>query len=674
MDDHLNGMHNWNWNHRSDEKYCDATGYSVPCDNDSGEGYVDSLRQLNRIVERILPESSSPAVLLTRQKLELSSLKRPLTGDCSDSACNTSSKRQQNSRTSDVSFYNTVNKKPLLNLRVHCDSARDTLAIKRERGNDSLNDSAYETFFDDGSIENGDGNYNLREAVSPDGADTAYSPHSRISETGSKFPSPIAETAKAEETRCVDTTSKVCPVQHRENFRQNRCTLTVNKLQINKSKSKQEDGTVSAVGRKQSDFMIKGSTVSKKKEAGSFCGESSVDINKPVVSDDDMKPSKSCSSSHDEIYSSADDQLDTATCHSDWSPAEQLKNSKELACEDDCSDGIDSSVQASTSCVSRNYADKTHGNNRFLPGKIVIKTGVQDQQQSSREVSRVNGDEDLKSFTCPHCAYSASKKGQVRKHMSVHGIFLCAHCEFSCERAELLEEHRRVHHPGLCGRRLCKKCRILFPSSELDKHERQCSGEKQRWACPECGKEFKFLSVMKAHAHKWHPHDGDGDLMPSTTSVAKGGIMEDCEEVTDKQDSEGQEPNENQAAISVSKSTSVAVPSSTEKIYQCEECGKSFKTKWTLSNHAMLTHGANTPFCCDIDDCKGTPFRSDKELNCHRQNVHQLGPRKYECQHPGCTMQFAKYGHFKRHQSTHTGIKLHVLGMFFVSILFQVGI
>lgn len=653
MDDHLDGMRNWNWNHHSDEKYCDGAGYSLPYDNDSGEGYVDSLRQLNRIVERILPESSSPAVVLTRQKLELSSsLKRPLTNDYSDNACSSSSKRQQNSRTSDVSFYDTFNKKSLLNHRIHCDSARDSLAIKRERGNDSLNDSAYETFFDDGSIENSDGNCVPGETVSPDGAETMCSPRSRVSETGSKFPSPVAETTKVEESRCMDASVKLCSVQPRENFRQNRCSFSIDKSQVSRSKSKQEDANVSAVGRKHSDITAKASALLKKKEAGGVF-ESPLNVNKSNISDD-VKPTKNCLSNPD---SSADDQIDSVACHSDWSPSEQLKICQDSAGEDDCLDDTDSSVQASTPCASRKYAEKTHGTNRHLPSKVVIKMALQEQQQTSRETPRLTGDDELKSFTCPHCAYSASKKGQVRKHMSVHGIFLCAHCEFSCERVELLEEHRRLHHPGLCGRRLCKKCRILFPSSELDKHERQCSGEKQRWACPECGKEFKFLSVMKAHAHKWHPRDGDGDLMPSTTtSIAKSGLIEACDDLTDKLEPEGQEPCENQTTSNGSKSVSVGVPSSTEKIYQCEECGKSFKTKWTLSNHAMLTHGANTPFCCDIDGCKGLPFRSDKELNCHRQTVHQLGPRKYECQHPGCTMQFAKYGHFKRHQSTHAGM------------------
>jgi len=81
--------------------------------------------------------------------------------------------------------------------------------------------------------------------------------------------------------------------------------------------------------------------------------------------------------------------------------------------------------------------------------------------------------------------------------MSVHGVHLCAHCEHSAASADGLESHRRTVHPGLCGRRLCKKCRVLYAGDKLEAHEKECGGEKPHWPCTECGKEFKFLSVMK---------------------------------------------------------------------------------------------------------------------------------------------------------------------------------
>jgi len=151
---------------------------------------------------------------------------------------------------------------------------------------------------------------------------------------------------------------------------------------------------------------------------------------------------------------------------------------------------------------------------------------------------------------------------------------------------------------------------------------------------------------MKAHAHKWHPPIEDGVSSTKLADTTSDVISSQPHSVSSGTLSATFSPTPTDAIIG------------REKQFQCTECGKMFKTKWTLSNHALSHAGADTPFCCDIDGCSGVTFRSDKELNCHRMAVHRLGPTKYECSHPGCTMQFAKYGHFKRHQLTHAGLPL----------------
>lgn len=100
-----------------------------------------------------------------------------------------------------------------------------------------------------------------------------------------------------------------------------------------------------------------------------------------------------------------------------------------------------------------------------------------------------------------------------------------------------------------------------------------------------------------------------------------------------------------------------------DRPFQCEQCGKPFKTKWTLANHVVLHHSAESPFACGVEACVGV-FRSDKELNVHRERTHGLAPKKYPCTaRDGCTMQFAKYGHYRRHLLSHAplGENLSVL-------------
>ena len=250
--------------------------------------------------------------------------------------------------------------------------------------------------------------------------------------------------------------------------------------------------------------------------------------------------------------------------------------------------------------------------------------------------------DESKLYSCLHCSYRAVKKGQLRKHMSVHGVFLCAHCEFSSEHAEELDAHRRANHPGLCGRKLCKKCRVLYQGDELDDHERSCSGEKQQWPCPVCSKEFKFLSVMKAHTRKWHPEAFEAE---STwrTSAADSTTGELTSDGVDAESSRAPSTNE------------VVEPSfQTEKISEPKEVApKPCKNKWANMTQDV-TPGSEMPFFCNAEGCS-TVFRSDKELNVHRMKVHELGPKKYFCGHQDCNMQFLKYGHYKRHQNTHLG-------------------
>jgi len=111
-----------------------------------------------------------------------------------------------------------------------------------------------------------------------------------------------------------------------------------------------------------------------------------------------------------------------------------------------------------------------------------------------------------KQFSCPSCSYSSNKKGQLRKHLSVHRVFACAHCAFVGSDHHALEEHMTVAHPNRCGRRLCKRCHMLFRTDDgtFAEHEKSCTGEKFIWSCSFCNKQFKFVSAMKTHVRRWH--------------------------------------------------------------------------------------------------------------------------------------------------------------------------
>lgn len=119
----------------------------------------------------------------------------------------------------------------------------------------------------------------------------------------------------------------------------------------------------------------------------------------------------------------------------------------------------------------------------------------------------LNSSNDCKPFACPQCSYHAKKKGQLRKHLGVHRIYSCAHCDFASGSHDELDTHMLAKHPSRCGRKLCKKCHVLFRTDALISHERDCTGEKRGWDCQVCGKKFKFVSAMRTHLRRWHSAD-----------------------------------------------------------------------------------------------------------------------------------------------------------------------
>lgn len=609
-------MRGWMWTRPADDKYCDTLPLEHN-DADTGEPYVDSLRQLNKIVERIMPEKSPLSLMSVRPKLGMPiSLKRSYVDhkDCSRELPSRKPSSVSSSVT-EVTVDSSVKHPPLSMMPSVC--LEDSLRLKALRPSDSLNDSAYETYCGDASndaIDSVEKTARADEVSSGnDPAEYCISPSGRKSEDDLK-----AMCYSKEKSAGVISCSLIKDGDAENTF--------TNDVDFERNRRKLLGSAISVENDREQDRQGE--------QSEAFLTES--ESKHPSLTVTDRLLSSKCQNGS---------YRNNVLGSSDLSTAGKLPE-LERYIADKCWTGSSLSVCVSTSLHSAKLGSPLSSSDSMAQGSLVIDS----DRSSGRRIGNMReggnagaGDEEVKSFTCPHCAYSASKKGQVRKHLSVHGIFLCAHCEFACDRADLLEEHRHLRHPGLCGRRLCKKCRVLFQSSELEAHERQCSGEKQKWACHTCGKEFKFLSVMKAHANKWHPPVDEGVSSKPVDTTSDTASSKPCS------------VSSGTPSMSMYPTQADTVIGRELKQFQCSECGKLFKTKWTLSNHALSHAGADTPFCCDIDGCSGVTFRSDKELNCHRMAVHRLGPTKYECSHPGCTMQFAKYGHFKRHQLTHAG-------------------
>jgi len=217
-----------------------------------------------------------------------------------------------------------------------------------------------------------------------------------------------------------------------------------------------------------------------------------------------------------------------------------------------------------------------------------------------------DGSESDRPFVCPRCRYRARKKGQLRKHLGVHGIYSCAHCEFTSDGHVGLDEHMADHHPSRCGRRLCKRCHVLFRLDLIDAHESECTGVKCGWDCTACGKRFKFVSAMRTHLRRWHSTDTqagvtfDSSLADTDNTKPDGydardvcgvskGVSCSLDIAVDMKETE------NLVAVissdELEQSSKLPKKKGANLLIKCDSCSKRFKLQQSLEKHESLKHG-----------------------------------------------------------------------------------
>nr|XP_029729438.1 zinc finger protein 184-like [Aedes albopictus] len=87
--------------------------------------------------------------------------------------------------------------------------------------------------------------------------------------------------------------------------------------------------------------------------------------------------------------------------------------------------------------------------------------------------------------------------------------------------------------------------------------------------------------------------------------------------------------------------------------WNCEQCGKAFKSKGGLTQHNEKIHSGPTPHRCDI--C-GKRYRDFDSMDQHRQR-HLMKDKPCKCSE--CPKQFIRESDLRRHMGLHHGVSPH---------------
>ncbi len=280
-----------------------------------------------------------------------------------------------------------------------------------------------------------------------------------------------------------------------------------------------------------------------------------------------------------------------------------------------------------------------------------------------------DNEDDGRILHCSQCKYRAKKKVSLRRHMTVHSVFECAHCDFISDTSPGLEDHMMANHPSRCGRKLCKKCNVLFRADQLEEHEENCTGEKHGWLCKECNKTFKFVCVLRAHMKRWH----SGDAASRTLSCDKCEFTCALKHLLNihmrKEHPKEPDPPQyacdqchrsfkHQELLDNHKETHANME------LPCPKCGKVFKNTKRLHIHIKV-HDSVPHIPCDVEGCNKI-FKEERILVSHKKRCHTpQEPKQFKCDHEGCGVEFFTKYHLKRHERVHSGnAQMAVCGMY----------
>ncbi|KAK4299050.1 hypothetical protein Pmani_027369 [Petrolisthes manimaculis] len=229
-------------------------------------------------------------------------------------------------------------------------------------------------------------------------------------------------------------------------------------------------------------------------------------------------------------------------------------------------------------------------------------------------------------YQCRVCGRGFSQEAGAREHERRHalGELQCPACPLRFSHLSHLHQHTRTHHPNFTNFP-CQYCGSVTPTvdalhSHIKVHHGDRLGLPPAFRCHQCQQTFHTGKALASHRSSRHP--GTVECSLCGTRVGSRYLSKHINAVHTK-----------------------------EKVHSCNQCGKHFYSRTSLTGHQKRQHGPRKHLC----HLCGKGYVHNVELQRHLK-AHR-NQRDFKCEF--CSRSYLKAVDLTYHRRSHTGERPH---------------